>query len=437
MIAHRDDPIDLTVTAVDPTDQLEDRVRFEMSAGMDEEIEEPIITPQFLPEVQDPFAAPEPWDALVDGENPWEQIEAPQIGLALKGREEGMRKLLLGKFGGTGGTQRAVERGLAWLVRHQQRDGSWSLCGPYRDGASKMSENHCAATAMALLAFQGDGHTTIAGDHRMTVDRGWRWLLRQQDSYGNFFREGLMNHPFYTQGQCAIALCELYAMTEDEQYREPAQRAVEYLLRSQSPKGGWRYTPRGDSDVSVTGWVVMALQSARMAGLKVPQENLDRVSAYLDSVAMYEGSRYPYQRGNQPTPAMTAEAILCRQYLGWPRDDPRMIKALDWITRPEYLIKRSRDRHQYGSTYFWYYATQACHHMEGDHWKRWNDAMCVNLPAAQVRRGRESGSWNPDMNDPHEAHAGRLYTTCLSLYMLEVYYRHLPIYSNVYRELKR
>ena len=26
-------------------------------------------------------------------------------------------------------------------------------------------------------------------------------------------------------------------------------------------------------------------------------------------------------------------------------------------------------------------------------------------------------------------HGGRLYTTCLSIYMLEVYYRHLPIYN--------
>jgi len=32
---------------------------------------------------------------------------------------------------------------------------------------------------------------------------------------------------------------------------------------------------------------------------------------------------------------------------------------------------------------------------------------------------------------------GRLYVTVLSIYMLEVYYRHLPIYANVYSDLRK
>jgi hypothetical protein len=46
----------------------------------------------------------------------------------------------------------------------------------------------------------------------------------------------------------------------------------------------------------------------------------------------------------------------------------------------------------------------------------------------QVQAQEEKGSWNP-VSDRYGHNAGRLYTTCLTIYMLEVYYRHLPIYK--------
>jgi hypothetical protein len=65
--------------------------------------------------------------------------------------------------------------------------------------------------------------------------------------------------------------------------------------------------------------------------------------------------------------------------------------------------------------------------MEGQIWEKWNLAMRAELPQHQVKNGPETGSWDP--RGDRWSVAGRLYTTCLSLYMLEVYYRHLPIYS--------
>ena len=38
------------------------------------------------------------------------------------------------------------------------------------------------------------------------------------------------------------------------------------------------------------------------------------------------------------------------------------------------------------------------------------------------------GSWSPDQGQ-WAGFGGRLYQTCLCIYMLEVYYRHLPIYK--------
>ncbi len=432
----------LDVTMDDEEDiwaeKLGEQLEFDSPLGKEliDAVEEPILTPDNLPEVEDPFAAPLDLPFEPEGLAATSDIQAKLIGLALKGRQEGMRRTLLGRYGGNRLTEEAVLAGLAWLARQQRPDGSWSLCGPYTSGVPEDWENPEAATAMALLAFQGHGDTHKEGRYQRNVARGWEWLLKQQDASGNFFHQGAFNHHFYTQGQCAIALCELYGMTEDEKFKEPAMRAIQYLVDSQAPEGGWRYTPKTDSDVSVTGWIVMALQSARMAGLEVPQDTLTRVERFLDRVAQHEGARYCYQKGSPVSLAMTAEALLCRQYLGWPRDDPRLVAGVEWITSPGNLIDFSDGNRD---VYYWYYATQVAHHMEGDYWKRWNEVMKEEMIKHQVKQGREAGSWDPEQpsRDAHGPNGGRLYVTCLSIYMLEVYYRHLPIYAGIYSDLFR
>jgi len=406
-------------------------------AGNDpSKVEEPVITPPNLPEVQNPFATPgKALTTFADGTTATSEVVSTSIGFALAGREIGSKRFLCAAYGGTKTTEEVVQRGLLWLAKQQdKRDGSWSLVGPYTNGATT-GDNQTAATAMALLAFQGDGNTHKQGKFKDNVARGWEWLLKRQDGEGCFFREDIFMHRFYTQGQCTIAICELYAMSKDKKYEEPAQRAVDYCVKNQSKEGGWRYSPQVDSDISVTGWIVMALQSARMAGLKVPKETLDRVERFLDRAGKEGGgSRYPYQIGEEPRRSMTAEALLCRQYLGWRRDDPRLIEGVKYLTEPENLIDYKKNR----DVYYWYYATQVCHHMEGEFWKTWNKVMRQVVCEQQVKRGPEAGSWDPHRPSPDAwaSHGGRLYVTCLSIYMLEVYYRHLPLYSNVYKQLR-
>lgn len=427
-------PIQLNASTV-YAEKLGDQLMFDAPGLPDVKttVEDVVIAPDNLPLVNDPLAAPSRLpDVQSEGTTAVSDIDAPQIGMALHGRQEGSatKKGLLGKYGGGATTEAAVMRGLEWLAKNQQRNGSWSLAGPFSGGASRDLDNEAAATAMALLAFQGAGNTHLEGKFKSNVANAWRWLLTQQDKDGCFFQNGGFNHRFYTQGQCSIAICELYGMSKDSKVKEPAQRAINYCLRSQSAEGGWRYTPNADSDVSVTGWIVMALQSARMAGLDVPYENLNSVDRYLNSVGQNDGARYPYQRGGEVRPSMTAEALLMREYLGWKRDDPRLTAGLEWITSPGNLIDFNNNR----NVYYWYYATQAARHGGGEYWKRWNVVMRQILPEQQVARGREVGSWDPNKPtaDQWANHGGRLYVTCLSICMLEVYYRHMPIYSSVY-----
>ena len=392
---------------------------------VEEPVDDSVLTPESPVEVDDPFAAPpqlEPEYESVAGAT--SDLQAPQIGMALLGRSEGMKRALLRRYGGNRLSEEAVRLGLKWLVRQQQDDGSWSLTGPYKNGSYR--ENRVAATAMALLAFQGSGHTHRRGIYRDNVARGIKWLLARQREDGSFPVQHT-SHTFYTQGQCTIVLCELYGMTKDPKLLAPAEKAVQYCIRHQASPGGWRYKPSVDSDTSVTGWVLMGLQSARMAGLSVPPKVFQKAGAFLDRVSNDARDRYAYQPQEEPTRVMTAEALLCRQYLGWPRNHQSLVRGVQYLLEPQNLPQWTESQR---NVYYWYYATQVMHHMEGEYWKKWNSVMRDLLVKHQIKQGPEAGSWDP-MSDYWGPQGGRLYVTCLSIYILEVYYRHLPLYSRV------
>ncbi|GIW99965.1 MAG: hypothetical protein KatS3mg111_3298 [Pirellulaceae bacterium] len=340
----------------------------------------------------------------------------------LSGRSGSLKGALLAKFGGSKETEDAVELGLKWLDRQQRSDGSWSLKGPYLNGG--VSENTTAATAMALNAFLGAGYTQVEGKYREPVLLGLKYLVRRQNDEGFFASREPSRQRMYAQAIASIAVAEAYGMTSEDWLREPAQRAMRFAAWSQSSLHGWRYNPREDADLSVTGWFVMALQTGRMAGLEVDEEKLNKVSRFLDTVSHDEQSRYAYTEIEPPSLSMTAEGLLCRIYLGWPRSHPALTRAIV----DDLLPTRPSTSDEEFSVYYWYYATQVVHHYGGKAWEAWNDAMKKTLPALQEKSGAEAGSWDPS-RDIFGAAGGRLYTTCLHIYCLEVYYRHLAIYD--------
>ncbi|HEX2476261.1 MAG TPA: prenyltransferase/squalene oxidase repeat-containing protein [Lacipirellulaceae bacterium] len=406
-------------------EQLDDPTQLVSSDGPERLPDEVVALPTGeLPEVDDSLVGPPILDFAPDGVLAAGTESTPAIALEFSGREAGIKKALLKAYGGTALTEDAVNEGLRWLVRQQNRRGFWSLKGPNSNGSNV--ENNEAATAMALLAFQGAGYTpnsTGNDAYARVVTRGWRQLLRSQQSDGRFYANLVAEqHQLYTQAMCTIAVCELYGMTRDTTYLDAAQKAVDYCVKIQSPQGGWRYQPGVDSDLSVTGWFAMALQSARMAGVEVPSFAFDRIGQFLDSVSREEGSQYAYRPTDGATIPLTAEGLLTRQYLGWQRDDPRLRAGVDHLLAnlPEWEKQ---------NVYYWYYATQVCHHMEGPDWQKWNAVTRQLLPEHQVKRGKERGSWDPT-NDRWGNAGGRLYVTCMSLYVLEVYYRHLPLYRD-------
>ena len=125
---------------------------------------------------------------------------------------------------------------------------------------------------------------------------------------------------------------------------------------------------------------------------------------------------------------MTAEALLCRQYLGWPADHPGLRFGSSFLVR-NYLPRKEEP-----NIYYWYYATQVMHHMGGRRWETWNAAMRDTLVEMQETEGHQAGSWSPvgGAIGTHDTDVGgRLYMTALATCTLEVYYRHLPIYREI------
>jgi hypothetical protein len=334
------------------------------------------------------------------------------------------RKGMLEKFGGSEGSEAAVAAALNWLAIHQERDGGWNF--DHTRGTCKGQCSHPgivpparnAATAMALLPFLGAGQTHREGQYKETVERGLVYLIRSMKVANGMGDLSDAGGKLYAHGMASIALCEAYAMTNDSQLLQPAQFALNFIAYAQDPVGGgWRYEPKQAGDTSVLGWQLMACKSGHMAYLKVPRRTILGASKFLDFVQEADGSQYGYTVPGA-APATTSVGLLCRMYLGWKHDQPALAAGVEYL-------------HQTGPSdnmYYNYYATQVLRHYGGPYWDDWNKQLRDRLVQAQDMKGHEKGSWYL-ARDPWADRGGRLYCTSMATMILEVYYRHMPIYG--------
>ena len=207
-------------------------------------------------------------------------------------------------------------------------------------------------------------------------------------------------------------------MPHDKGLYAPAQQALNFIAYAQDPVGGgWRYTPPQAGDTSVVGWQIMAMKSGHMGYLRVPPITVQKAFRFLDSVQANNGANYGYTDPGSGG-ATTAIGLLCRMYLGWNKENPALERGVQWI---------SEQGPSPSNMYYNYYATQVMRHWEGDAWKKWNAAMRDQLVSSQGLKGHEEGSWVMPAGHVSDR-GGRLYCTSMATMILEVYYRHLPIY---------
>ena len=373
----------------------------------------------------------------------------------------------LAERGGTLESQKAVEDGLNWLARHQGIDGHWgadclgsglhSRCnrkGPCRGPGWTFDVAH---TGLALLAFQAAGHYDFNRQkYSGQVQKGLDYLLRKQ----SVSRDGCFVDPLaptsdekanmtvadrnfafmYEHAIATFALCEACAVaiaegkTPSSGYQRAAQRAVSYIENIQHDDGGWRYRPDRNemSDSSVSGWVMLALKTAREAKLKVSPQTISRMMDFFAAHYRDGGTEY-FVVGDDPvqvippgviaqfspndrpsTLAMTAVGMMAVEFFEHKLDSPIVqagaatladqAQAVVWwgpkpvgpalgaLGRPfpdlngmfaptnnDYMPNVKN----YGY-YLWYNCTMAMFQVGGEPWKRWNDAVRDNLIRLQI-----------------------------------------------------
>ena len=344
-------------------------------------------------------------------------------------------------------SEEAIERGLEFLVRAQLPDGRWSLSrfpgATETDSGSIQSDT--AATGLALLSFLGAGYDHYEERHRDTVRRGLEFLVSIQKPDGDLFlpadESSNRSAWLYSHGIAAIALCEAVGMTGDPLLHKHAQKACDFIVATQHPeRGGWRYSPGVGSDLSVSGWMLVAIRSGQLAGLSIDPLAYEKIRLMLDqSHPENNGSGYAYnirapntpeqRAGRSPTPSMTAVGLLMRLHTGWSKADERVIEGTAMLSklRPSVGTRTKPTR----DCYHWYYAAQVLYHVGGPVWKEWYTSLHDLLLRTQAKEGVMAGSWNPAGGVPDRwgAFGGRIYVTTLNLLTLEVNYRHLPIYD--------
>ena len=374
--------------------------------------------------------------------------------------------------GGSEGTEEAVRAALEWLRRHQNENGSWGsknftqrckkICrneNPKRYGDGKGFEDHdVGVTALAILAFTGYGHTHRYGIYKEYVDllkKTVRYMksvqVRSTDPetngrYGTYHED--TEQWIYDHAIATMAMGELLVMSNDMiGLKTSVTDAVKLILRAQNDGFGWRYEPKyGDNDTSVTGWMVLALKTAKNAR---PRLDIPR-SAYNTAFAgaptwfnratatngktgymvpgdagsqlkdVYPEDPYPYSK---ELSCMTAVGVLCRLFAGESRKTRTVRDGVAILMRqpPKWLEQKGRLQSTI-NLYYWYYGSYAMFQYGGQDWRRWNESMIKSLVTTQ-RQGNidEDGSWDPI--GEWGAPGGRVYSTALGAMTLEVYYR--------------
>ncbi len=362
---------------------------------------------------------------------------------ALSSRGEEGRFRALAAYGGNGRTENAVDRGLRWLAEHQDADGGWQSHGFQRhcrhytacpgDG---LKEFDVGVSSLAILAFLGAGHMPNSeGPYRRHVDKGLRYLLEHQNGSGSFAIPG--DKYLYNHGLATLALAEALTMTRDEKrYKDSLEAAVRYTLSSMQPGDAWDYTSErtGRHDLSITGWQIMALRGAELAGVSIPPQMKKGIRHYIDRA--FTSSGYGIYANIDPEAGrrgvnMVAVGLLSHLYMGGTPDDRRTRNAVKRIIPrhpPQPYSLRKWDT-SFQSYYYWYAATLSLFHLGGEPWEAWNTLLQEALLPRQRSEPHINGSWDPEPSWIGLS-GGRVYSTAINVLTLEVYYRYKPLFAS-------
>ena len=344
-------------------------------------------------------------------------------------------------------TDKSVELGLSFLASQQRGDGGFNTAEIGQPGV----------TALVVLAFMQHGHLPGEGPYGQVLKQAIEFLISCQKKNGLFARvyhEGPLvptpmdnfmvsvaasyNHPI-----TSLTLSELYGMTGESansQLEPSIRKALDVSLDIQKWKkqrpidiGGWRYLHRytkADSDLSITGWHLKFLRSAKNSGFDLPPKAIDDAIDYVRRCFTPEFGTFEYNitENDRRTRAMAGAGILALAHAGQ-HNREELIPAADWILKHGFSNYNQRetfgthheqsDRYHYGV----FYCCQAMYQIGGKYWEEFFPPTVKTLLANQNR----DGSW--DAEKILDRQFGKSYTTSLVLLALGCPNQLLPIYQ--------
>jgi prenyltransferase beta subunit len=304
----------------------------------------------------------------------------------------------------------SVDRGLQYLVRCQKGDGA-------------IGDGTPAITSLAIMAFLAHGYGPGLAPYGDVINKAVDYVL------GIATPEGLMIRPggqMYSHNISTLMLCEVSGMADPERQERIGRvlpKALKTILAAQDVskgqryQGGWRYEPGStDSDISHSGWALLALRSARNNGAPVPREAIENAARFLMNCRNSDGSfSYQPNNGNGGNLSRTGIGLLCLELSGRHRDAVTM-QAGEWIT------KRFPDfRRETTQFYALYYCASGMFQLGGEEWER----FAPRLYDTVLRMQREDGSWLGGQNRDRDP----AYCTSMAVLALSVSFRQLPIYQ--------
>lgn len=314
-------------------------------------------------------------------------------------------------------TEAKIKKGLAFLARTQNRDGSWRTQSGY-------GYYPVAMTSLAGLGLMAGGNTPVEGKYAVNVRRAVDYVISQAERNAN----GLIaapaeeQRPMYGHGFSMLFLGEVYGMERDPQRQKRIEavlkKAIKLTSKSQSALGGWLYTPdSGGDEGSVTVTQIQGLRSCRNAGIKVPKKTIDNAILYIEkSVNPDGGIRYRASGGGSSRAPITAAAVAVLFNAGQ-YEHPVAAKCMKYLKN---LLKGRSGVNAFGGHN--YYATLYCAQamwLSGEKdWKGYFPAVRDHLNSSQSG----DGSWVGDG-------VGTTYGTAIALMTLQLPYNHLPILS--------
>lgn len=308
----------------------------------------------------------------------------------------------------------AVSLALARIAETQNADGSWD--------SGRFGKN-VAITALACLAVMADGNMPGRGPYGEVIDKGLDFVLSTASENGLLAADAA-NGPMYGHGFATLFLGEVYGMTQGggdtaraQRVHETLVRAVRLIEQTQNEEGGWRYNPVPyDADSSVTICQIMALRSARNAGLEVSSQVIDKAVAYVRRCQNPDGGfKYQADSGASAWPR-SAAGVASLYYAGIYQDNAidRGLRYLEVNAMPGTAATQARAHYFYGH----YYAVQAMYLAGGSNWATWWPAVREELLATQ----NGDGSWT-------DRSVGDTYGTAMALIILQMPKRYLPIFQ--------